>query len=587
MWPESLNKLLYSSKLSVYFLLRIASLLTAFVTLGLTVARFGFYLEDDLVNLLNAGFDLAYIAYLINYLLRLLYSFRRANFLYRTSLEIFFLLFVGLSYLLEDFYAFSSEIAFYKYCIAPCLIFLSIYELVKISTRINLVAFKPTTMFLLSFLLLIFVGTALLMLPTASYGKKSMPFIDAFFTATSAGCVTGLSVVDISSYFTFKGQLIILVLFQLGGLGIISFATFFSTFFTNAIGIRHQTIVQDIYSTESLISARGLFKTIIFITLAIELLFTVFVFFSWTPDVYFTSVWQKFYYSLFHAVAAFCNAGFSLYPDGIYEPVLRTAYLLHIVLAFAVILGGLGFPVLDDLFNIRKLRDRLKYPWKDWHLSTKVALYTSLALLIFGTLSFYLLERENVLQDMNFMEKIVTSFFQSVVTRSAGFQSVDLGRITDATVIIMVFLMFIGASPASTGGGIKTSTFLIIFATAIATITEKGKVEIGRRTITQDIIFRAFSVFAFAVAFNFLSLFVLILAEPGKMFIDLLFEQVSAFGTVGLSKGITSSLSAAGKIVIAVSMFVGRVGILTLAIAISKRASAKSYRYPNAHLMVG
>lgn len=587
MWPESLNKLLYSSKPSVYFLLRIASLLTALITIGLTVARFGFYLEDGFINWLHTGFNISFIAYLLNYLLRWLYSFRRANFFIRTFFEAFFLSFVGGSYLYEDFYAFSSPIAFYKNCIIPGIFFLSIYELIKISTRINLVGFKSTTMFLLSFLLLIFVGTALLMLPTASYGQESMPFIDAFFTATSAGCVTGLSVVDISTFFTFKGQLIILVLFQLGGLGIISFATFFSTFFTNAVGIRHQTIVQDIYSTESLVSARGLFKTIIFFTLAIELLFTGIIFFSWTPDIYFESLWQKIYYSLFHAIAAFCNAGFSLYPNGIYEPVLRTAYLFHIILAFAVILGGLGFPVLEDLFNIQKLRDRLKYPWKDWHLSTKVALYTSLSLLIVGTVSFYLLETENVLQGMNFMEKMVASFFQSAVTRSAGFHSVDLGKITDATAMIMVFLMFIGASPASTGGGIKTSTFLVIFATAMATITEKGKVEIGRRTITQDIIFRAFSVFAFAVAFNFLSLFVLLLAEPERMFIDLLFEQVSAFGTVGLSKGITSSLSVAGKMVIIVSMFVGRVGVLTLAIAISKRASAKSYRYPNAHLMVG
>lgn len=584
---ETLNKLLYLSKGTVYFILKIASILTAFISFGFIVYGFGFYLDNDQMVWVYRCYDLLILSFLVNYLLRFLYSFKRISFLKRTWFEALLLSIVVTNFFLEDIYNIVSQLVFYKNYIVLYLILLSGYEFVKFSTRINLIKFRPTTMFLVSFLLLIGTGTILLMLPTATVGKSSMPFIDALFTATSASCVTGLIVVDTATYFSTKGQLILLMLFQLGGLGIISFATFFSTFFTKGVGIKHQTIMQDIYSTESLVSAQNLFKTIITITLVLEFLFFLVIFFTWGGQVQFDSLGQKIYYSAFHAVSAFCNAGFSLFSEGMYEPAIKNAYLLHIIIAVAVIFGGLGFPVLEDIFNIRKMRERLNYPWKDWHLATKISLYTSGVLIIFGTVSFYLLERTHVLKDLNLTEQLITSFFQSVVARTAGFSSVDLSTISEATSMMLVFLMFIGASPASTGGGIKTSTFLIILMTAISTITEKGKVEIGRRTITQDIIFRAFSIFAFAVTYNFTCIMILRISEPEFAFVDLVFEQVSAFGTVGTSRGITSSLSFVGKCMIMLSMFVGRVGLLTLAISLSKRAVATSYRYPNAHIMVG
>lgn len=587
MWLETLNKLLYVSKGTAYFILKIASILTALIAFGLIVYGFGFFLDPGEMEFLYHCYDVLILSFLINYLFRILYSFKRVSFLKRTWFECLLLCIVVANFFLEDIYGIVSQRVFYKNYIVFYLILLSGYEFVKFSTRINLVKFRPTTMFLVSFILLIGVGTILLMLPTSTEGRTSMPFIDALFTATSASCVTGLIVVDTATYFSLKGQLIILLLFQLGGLGIISFATFFSTFFTKGVGIKHQTIMQDIYSTESLVSAQNLFKTIIVITLVIEFLFFVAIFFTWGGQAQFDSLGQKIYFSAFHAVSAFCNAGFSLYSEGIYEPVVRSAYLLHIVIAVAVILGGLGFPVLEDIFSIHKMRERLKYPWKDWHLATKVSLYTSAALILFGTVSFYFLERDHVLKEMNLTEQFIVSFFQSVVARSAGFNTINLGSVSEATAMILIFLMFIGASPASTGGGIKTSTFLIIFITAIATITEKGKVEIGRRTVTQDIIFRAFSIFAFAVAYNFTCIIILRISEPGVAFVDLIFEQISAFGTVGTSRGITSSLSFVGKSMIMMSMFVGRVGLITLAIALSKRAVSTSYRYPNAHIMVG
>lgn len=584
---ENINKVLYGSKSLAYFILRISSIGSSIVALALIIYGYGFYLSPDQMDLIFVGIDIVYVSFLINYLFRIVYSFKRRSFLKRTWFELFLLLTIIVNYALRIFYDLGPQREFYKKFIVLFLIIISLYEFIKISTRINLLKFKPTTLFITSFLLLILIGTLLLMLPTSSYGRESMSFIDALFTATSASCVTGLIVVDTPVYFTFKGELIILILFQCGGLGIISFATFFSTFFSRTVGIKHQSIMQNIFSSESLMSAQGLFKQVILITLAIELIFSVAIYFTWGRTVNFSSIGEKIYFSIFHAISAFCNAGFSLFSGGLYEKPIQGSYILHIVVATAIILGGFGFPVLEDLFNIHKLRERLRYPWKDWHLSTKITIYSSLALIIFGMILFYLLEMNNTLVDMNFMEALIASFFQSVAARTAGFNTVDITVVTEPTSLIIIFLMFIGASPASTGGGIKTTTFVIILTTAIAVIRESGRVELGRRTIQQEVILKAFSVLAFAVMYNFLCVLILRITEPGIAFLDLCFEQISAFGTVGLTRGVTPHLSVAGKCVIITTMFVGRVGLITLAVALSKRVTTTAYRYPSAHLMVG
>jgi len=583
---ETLNKLLYNSKKRGYSILHFFSIFSAIATLGLTIYGFGFYLSIETMHWIFQGLDILFFTFVANYAIRWLYSFKRSAFIKRTWFELLLILVVLLNFLLKNYYLFENERTFYKKYVVVYLIILSLFEFVKISTRIHLARYKPSILFLSSFILLIAGGTLLLMLPASTYGEASMPFTDALFTATSASCATGLVVVDTSTFFTPKGQFFILFLIQMGGLGIITFATFFATLFSKGVGIKHH-IMHDIYSTESLVSGKKLFRTIIFISLAIEFLFSIALFFTWGDAVKFNSLGEKIYYSVFHAISAFCNAGFSLFSNGMHESLLRNAYLLHLVIAFAVILGGLGFPAIEDIFNIRKMRERLKYPWKDWQLSTKVSVYTSAGLILFGMLVFYTLELDNTLQGMNLMEALITSFFQSVVARTAGFNTVDISHITEGAAFMLIFLMFIGASPASTGGGIKTSTFLIIVLTAIATIREKGKVEIGKRTIPKDIIFRAFSIFAFAITFNFICLFVLILVEPNKKFMDLAFEQVSAFGTVGLTKGITPFLSHIGKITIVFTMFVGRVGLLTLAWALSRSVATTAYVYPNAHLTVG
>ncbi|MHB1279415.1 MAG: potassium transporter TrkG, partial [Bacteroidia bacterium] len=293
------------------------------------------------------------------------------------------------------------------------------------------------------------------------------------------------------------------------------------------------------------------------------------------------------FYSVFHAVSAFCNAGFALFTNGLAEVGIQTNYILHMCVAATIFFGGLGFPALRYIFEIQNVRERLSKPWKKWKLSTQIAFYGSLILIAVGALMFYLLERNGVIAGASSMPALVTSIFQSVTTRTAGFNTVDFSLLGNPILIIFIFLMFIGASSGSTGGGIKTSTFVVIFTAILATVTGRKVVTLGRRTISQELIYKAFAVFIFSATFIFICVVLLVIAEPGIEVTRLVFEEVSAFATVGLSTGITAQLSDFSKIVLIVSMFVGRIGILSLAFSLSVSTKSNDYLYPKSHIMIG
>lgn len=265
---------------------------------------------------------------------------------------------------------------------------------------------------------------------------------------------------------------------------------------------------------------------------------------------------------------------------------MATSYILHLVVAFIIILGGIGFTTLQD-FSIPRLRERLYTPWKDWQIGTKIAVYTSVFLIVLGTIGFFLLEYKHTLKGMNLMEGLITAFFQSVTTRTAGFNTVDMSQLSAPTVIMILSFMFVGACPLSTGGGIKTTTIWLVLASMVANIRGKKSVDFARRSIPNEIIARANAVFMIAVLYNFTAILALSICEPDLPILSVIFEQVSAFGTVGLSTGITASLGVGGKVVIIISMFLGRVGTVTLALAISKKVLSNAYDYPKGYLMVG
>ena len=596
---EKLNAWLYASRSRVEQLLGSLTLLNVLGATGLLVYRYGFEVSDETARQLVLALDVVFAVYVLVYLVRLLYSFERAAYLRQSWFEatLVALLLVGgllklttgeriLEVLLWSFDVARTERT-YRLLLSLFVLALGGLEVTKVTSRLPDIRVKPATLFIASFLLLIGGGTGLLMLPTMTVAAGSMPPLDALFTATSAACVTGLIVVDTATYFTFKGQVVILLLIQLGGIGIVTFATFFTALLNQQVGLRHQSIIREHLSSETLFEAQGLLRRVITITLSIEALGFVLIYLTWGARATFETAGQRVFFSLFHSVSAFCNAGFSLFSNGLYEGPVRDAYVLHGVVAVIIILGGLGFGVITDLFSRRALRERLSKPWKEWQLGTKMAVYTSLALITAGTVLFWALEYNNTLADKPLVPAMITAFFQSVTTRTAGFNTVDIGVLTPPTLVLFIALMFIGASPGSTGGGIKTNTFLLIAISALSTIRSRTTVAFERRTIPNELLFKAFSVFAFAIAYNFVAILALTVAEPGQEFTALLFEQVSAFATVGLSTGITGTLSAAGKGVIIVSMFVGRVGTVTLALAVSSRLGSGTYNYPHGYVMVG
>lgn len=598
---ERLYSFLYDSKDKVLGLLHLFSQLSAFSALCLIIYQNGFRLSQKETVIILETFELLFGVFALNYFARLLYSFERIQFLKQTWFEGLIMVLItitGLKTLIFDFHFTEALFSFFKLkeythfysvVITVSMLYLVGFELVRFSNILNSIALQPATTFIFSFLLLIAIGTGLLMLPAMTEKIGGASFMEALFTSVSASCVTGLIIVDTATFFTFKGQIVILILMQLGGIGIVSFTTFFASFLKSGVGIKQQLMIQDYLSGENLSSSRSLLRQVIFITFTIELMAFVGIYFSWGSEIQFTGFGDRVFKSLFHAVSAFCNSGFSLFSNGLYDTTIRNSYLLHVIIAFTIIIGGLGFHVIQDVLSPKMLRERLKKPWKNWRLSTKIAVYTSSTLILFGTVLFYLIESKkgHVLDGADPFTALVTSFFQSVTTRTAGFNTVDMRALSAPTLIFMIFLMFIGASSGSTGGGIKTSTFLIIVTSSIATIRGKKNIDMAGRTITSDLLFKAYSIFVFAASYNLVLIFLLSISEEGISILDLVFEQISAFATVGLSTGITASLSTSGKWLIILSMFIGRIGTLTLALALSSRITTNNYKYPNAHLLIG
>ncbi|TPE42594.1 TrkH family potassium uptake protein [Pontibacter mangrovi] len=596
---ESLNRFLYDSKLRAYSIMRRTTYVLTLTAIALLVLGHGVVKDPVMLRMLFRAIDGIFSIFVLIYLLRILYTFERRKFLRRTWFEGVLMLIVFINqvftygldipiiYDLFDRIGIPLSVEWYRVLVSMFMLVFLVVELLETRVHLLTLQLKPALTFLLSFVLLVLLGSGLLMLPKMTNSPDGMRFIDALFMATSASCVTGLAVVDPGSYFTLAGQVVLLLLIQMGGLGILTFASFFASLMRQGVGVKQHVALHELLESESLFTAKSLLRNLILLTLTIEAIGAVMVFLTWGPDVRFTDLGSKIFYSLFHAVSAFCNAGFSLYPQGLYTEPVRFSYLLHLTLSLLIIFGGLGFPAIIDLFSPQAMRSRMRAPWRNWKMLTRVTVYTTATLLAVGTIGFFLLEYFNTLSQMNFAEALVTSFFQSVTTRTAGFNTVDISALTVPTLMMFIFLMFIGGSPGSTAGGIKTTTFAVILIAVSATVRNKRNMEIGRRTIPHSVAYKAFSVFTFAAVLNIIFIFILSISDSQFDIMKLAFEQVSAFATVGLSTGITAGLSDVGKSVIILSMYLGRVGTLTLALALSTRASSVAYKYPATHLVVG
>lgn len=602
---ERINLVLYDSKEKVLQGFNVAAFFVSIFAVGVIIYLHGFSHTEEEEVLLFRVIQGSFLFYVLRYILRIIYDFSPKDFIKKNWFEgILMLLLVVDGVLYNTSGTLVLERVFQELGMIQMMtvtnIFLQFYilfivvvELRRESIMLPRIKMNPAVIFIMTFFILIFGGTFLLMLPEMTGNEGSMPFIDALFTSTSATCVTGLIVVDTATYFTFKGQFIILLLMKLGGLNIISFGSFLAFFNKFGLGMKHHDVVEDFVFKDSVFSSSGLLSKIVLGSILFETvgaLFMLWLVMQRFPEMAFG---EAFFFSVFHAVSAFNNAGFSTMTDGMYNELYSEFFVLHLVLGGLIFMGTLGFDTFFDLFGFDKMRERLKYPWKRPRIGSMLNIYTTFILLVVGVSVFFIFERSGVMASYNRVDSFITALFQTISLRTAGFSSVDFHMVSMPVIIMTLVLMFIGGSSSSTAGGIKTSTFSIMLLSAYSTIRGKRNIEVFKRTIPQDIVFRAFSIFMFSLSGVLTGLFVLsiseshILAMPDRTLADLLFEQVSAFSTVGLSTGITGMLSDIGKTTLVISMFIGRVGTLTVAFALSKSIESKSYKYPDEHMLVG
>ena len=439
---------------------------------------------------------------------------------------------------------------------------------------------RPTRMVLLLFLGLIFAGSLLLMFPFSSANGTSLDLLNALFIATSATCVTGLSTLRLAEDFSPTGQVIVLILVQVGGLGIMTISSSVTMLMGKAFGRRDRMVMQDLLDVSSQEELLGMIIDIVRYTFWIELWGGLILTFSFLSEGF--EFGKALYYGFFHSISAFCNAGFSLFPNSLES--FSSNPLIYLPIAILIIFGGMGFIVLREVKQVVWLH---KHP-VDIGLHSKIVLITSFGLTVFGMLVFFFGEFLDSMDSFSFGQKLGNAFFQSVTLRTSGFNTIPIGSLQTHTIYFMTLLMFIGASPGSTGGGIKTSTFAILIKSIGSTLRGRSRVEFFDRTIPNILVVRATALSIISVIVTTSFIFIMMVVEKEQSFITVFFEVVSASGTVGLSIGITPHLTALGKVLISILMFIGRVGPLTLVLAIGKRREeAGRFEYPEGHLMIG
>lgn len=443
--------------------------------------------------------------------------------------------------------------------------------------RRQIVQLHPAHVLTFGFLGLITIGTLLFMLPIATQDRHHLSFIDALFEATSAVCVTGLAVVDTGTTFTLFGQIVLLVLVQLGGWGFMTSSILMFLMLGKRIGLKERILLKESVNYGSLQGLIKLVQSIIAITLIVELIGAVILSIRWS----FEMPWSKaIYYGIFHSISAFNNAGFSLEPDSLSkwagDPVV------NIMITLLFIVGGIGFTVILDIFG--------KKSFKKLSLHTKITIIVSIFLNTISMFMILYLEFDNpaTLGSLSNSDKLWAAYFQGVVPRTAGFNTLDIAQMTPSSLVYMIGLMFIGAGSGSTGGGIKVTTAALLFLALWAVISNKQDVNVFNRRIPQELINRALSIAISGVLFIFTIFFLLTITEKGAELTKILFETVSAFGTVGMSAGLTGELTPAGRILITVMMFIGRLGPLTMAFALMFHAKKNSrVRYAEEKILIG
>ena len=590
---EFINIRIYDSRDFVMSSLATGSLFVATFTLMVLVFYHGYELDawrNELVGYIVRG-SIAF--YLLKFFLELFYNFHPREFLKDRKWEGFLMLFIIVDILVINIFKFEILNELGQFLKIPGLqesfmLFLQLYFLVIVGLEFGKVGevlpksrLSPPTLLILSFVLLIIMGTGLLMLPEMTIkGHSGLDFLTALFTSISASCVTGLSLIDISQILSGKGQIVVMILMQLGGLNIISFAAIFAIL-RGGFGMRQANFMSENLG-EDLKRSRSLIGAIFRLTIFIELIGAGLLAILWRGK--YDGLGENLFYSLFHSISAFNNAGFSLFSNSLASEGVNHEFGVHAIIAILIVLGGIGFGTISDLLKQPWRKQSMVKSWRSLRVGTKLGLVVAGVLIGFGAAMVFMLEGH----EGPIGPQLSHSIFQSITARTAGFNTVNFGAMATPTLLFFIFLMFIGGGSGSTAGGIKTSTFALVFMSAAATIQGKKNVNIYKTQIPWELMNKAFAIFLFSAVSILVGIFLLTLFEPEKALLDLAFEEVSAFCTVGLSTGITPTVSLGGKIVLMVSMLIGRVGTLTLAFALSDRKiESNSFKYPKGSMHVG
>lgn len=572
--------------------LRVFSYLLALTAIFSLVTEYGFYISDIWQSRLARLDILILFFFVLQFLIKIVFTQERLSFLKRHWFEslltaiiiirtVVLIRVLGLA-AISKFITGVDVGVITKLTIvsAQIIIVLSLISgSLRLNRKIAALKFHPAQTLLLSFLIVIIIGAAFLLLPKATAAGKTLNVLDAFFTSTSAVCVTGLIVVDTGTHFSFFGQMVILILIQIGGLGIMTFSSFLALFFGRGMAVKERVLMQEMLNIDRLGMIGRSLRLAVTLTFLFEAVGAVLLFFSWNrPEWSFS---DHVYHSVFHSVSAFCNAGFSLNADSFTG--FSHNYAAMTVIMVLIVVGGLGFIVLMNIGGIRIRPLHGRKIVRRWSVQTKVVLLITGILLFSGMLLLLFTQHFSGTPFNRFMQAL----FSSVTARTAGFNTVDFGAFGVPAALLIIVLMFIGASPGSTGGGIKTTTVGILFASLVSIITGKSRIVLFKKSISYTVLNRALVVFAFSIIVISISTFLLTITEHAPL-ITIFFEEVSAFATVGLSRGLTANLTEWGRVIIILSMFIGRIGALTLAFAITAPKERLRIEYPQEkNVMVG
>lgn len=582
------------NKDKVHRIMQICSLLVSIVTIGCIICYHGLYISLETKNLIRWVIYGSMFFYVLKYCVFLFYSLHRKEFLRKSWFECLIIIFLIIQFLSVYVFHFNWKFLtsenfenYYLLFIQFYFLIIVLIELAKMSSSLGKYNLSPPVLMVGSFLFLILIGTILLSMPRMTTNGISL--IDALFTATSASCITGLSVVSTSACFTIRGQIVIMCLIQLGGMSILSFATFFTTFLSRSyVGLRYQYLIRDMMSTDHISDSISLLRSIVLTTFIIELTGAAMLFTYWKTTGFFVHDSQNIFYSLFYTISAFNNGGFVLMDESLLDLGTAHSYFPQVIIMILVFLGGIGFLTIRDFFSISYIKKRNKYHWKSLMPQTKIVLITTFWIIAIGSVLFFFIEKDHALSHQTTLfDKIFTSIFQIVTCRTSGFMILDVNNMGLATLIMIIVMMFIGGSPGSTAGGVKTTTFFVLVKSVMATIQGKKHIEFQHKTISFDLVDKASSIILMSFSFILVSCFCIALAEPNVSLTSVLFETTSAFTTCGLSTGACADWNTIAKLILIVDMYIGRIGTLTIAFALTRHKKESKHQYPELYMMVG